>query len=63
MLFKIPEIIEYISQGITLKPGDIIATGTPAGVGLVSGVFLTHGDVVEAEIDKIGRLVNTVISE
>ncbi len=63
MVFKIPEIIEYVSQGITLKPGDIIATGTPAGVGLASGGFLRHGDVVEAEIERIGKLTNMVISE
>jgi 2-keto-4-pentenoate hydratase/2-oxohepta-3-ene-1,7-dioic acid hydratase in catechol pathway len=63
MIFKIPEIIEFVSQGITLKPGDIIATGTPGGVGLASGRFLKHGDVVEAEIERIGRLINTVISE
>lgn len=58
MVFKIPELIEYISSVMTLEPGDIIATGTPAGVGP-----LRHGDKVEAWIEGIGTLEEDVISE
>lgn len=62
MIFDIPTIINDLSQGMTLKPGDIILTGTPAGVGFASDppAFLNSGDVVEAEIDKIGILRNTI---
>ncbi len=58
MLFRIPETIQFITCQITLEPGDIIATGTPAGVG-----NLAHGDIVEVEIDGIGILSNTVRDE
>jgi 2-keto-4-pentenoate hydratase/2-oxohepta-3-ene-1,7-dioic acid hydratase in catechol pathway len=61
MIFKVDKIIEFITDGITLKPGDIIATGTPPGVALATGKFLKHGDVVEAYIEKIGILRNTVV--
>lgn len=56
LIFKIDEIIEFISQGITLRPGDIIATGTPAGVGVFQDppTFLRSGDIVEIGIDKLG---------
>ena len=63
MIFKIDEIIEYLSNGITLKPGDVISTGTPPGVGLASGKFLKAGDVIEAEISKIGVLRNCLVKE
>ncbi|WP_258085068.1 fumarylacetoacetate hydrolase family protein [Thermococcus thermotolerans] len=58
MIFKIPEIIEYVSGIMTLEPGDIIATGTPAGVGP-----LRHGDKVEAWIEGIGKLEEDVLAE
>ncbi|AEK73301.1 2-hydroxyhepta-2,4-diene-1,7-dioate isomerase [Thermococcus sp. 4557] len=58
MMFKIPEIIEYVSSIMTLEPGDIIATGTPAGVGP-----LRHGDRVEAWIEGIGRVEFDVLAE
>lgn len=58
MIFSIPEIIAFISRHFTLEAGDIIATGTPKGVGR-----LHHGDVVEVEIEKIGILRNPVIKE
>jgi 2-keto-4-pentenoate hydratase/2-oxohepta-3-ene-1,7-dioic acid hydratase in catechol pathway len=60
MIFDIPTLIETISRGITLYPGDIIATGTPAGVGmgLSPPVYLQSGDVVRIEIDHIGVLEN-----
>jgi len=63
MVFKIPEIIEAASDGLTLEPGDIIATGTPSGVGLGTGKYLRHGDVMEAWIESIGTLVNPVVFE
>ncbi|WP_338603148.1 fumarylacetoacetate hydrolase family protein [Sulfolobus tengchongensis] len=62
MIFKIPEIIEYASTDITLYPGDIISTGTPAGVGLGTGKYLKAGDVVRVRIEKIGDLQNNVVS-
>lgn len=48
---------------MTLLPGDIIATGTPAGVGAAQGRFLRDGDTVEVEIDGLGKLVNAVRGE
>ena len=51
MIFKIPQLIEYISSVMTLEPGDIIATGTPEGVGKIE-----QGDVIEAWIEGIGEL-------
>ncbi|MGL4606930.1 MAG: fumarylacetoacetate hydrolase family protein [Eubacteriaceae bacterium] len=62
MIFDIPTIISDLSQGMTLIPGDIILTGTPAGVGfaLDPPQFLKHGDVIEAEIEKIGILKNII---
>ena len=58
LLFKIPETFEYITQLFTMEPGDIIATGTPAGIGPV-----VPGDLIEATIEKIGTLTNKVILE
>ena len=58
MLFKVPELIEYISSVMTLKPGDIIATGTPPGIGP-----LRHGDKVEAWIEGIGTVDFEVLRE
>ena len=62
MIFKIPELLAFISQTSTLKSGDIISTGTPDGVGVFRDpkVFLKSGDVIEIEIDRLGRLRNTV---
>ncbi len=62
MIFDIPTCIATFSRGITLEPGDIIATGTPAGVGMgmTPQRWLKAGDVMEAEIDGIGVLRNTV---
>jgi 2-keto-4-pentenoate hydratase/2-oxohepta-3-ene-1,7-dioic acid hydratase in catechol pathway len=63
LIFDIPTLIETISRGITLFPGDVIATGTPAGVGLglKPPVFLKKGDVVRIEIDGIGTLQNAFV--
>ncbi len=63
MIFSIENIIEEISKGITLLPGDLIATGTPSGVGHSSKRYLRDGDVIEAEISGIGVLINPVKQE
>jgi len=62
MMFKIPRLIAELSKGMTLLPGDVIATGTPEGVGFARKPpeFLNDGDVMEVEIEKIGILRNTV---
>jgi len=62
MVFGVETIISFVSSAMTLMPGDIIATGTPAGVGLYRDpqVFLKEGDVVEIEIERIGLLRNVV---
>lgn len=62
LVFDIPTLIETLSAGITLEPGDVIATGTPAGVGLgfTPPRFLKKGDVVAIEVSGIGRLENPV---
>ena len=65
MIFDIPSLIETISRGITLYPGDVIATGTPAGVGMGMQPprYLAAGDVVRVEIDGLGAIENTFIEE
>jgi 2-keto-4-pentenoate hydratase/2-oxohepta-3-ene-1,7-dioic acid hydratase in catechol pathway len=65
LIFKVPQLISFLSQGITLEPGDVIATGTPAGVGIFRNppVLLKAGDVVEVEIEKLGTLRNTVVAD
>jgi 2-keto-4-pentenoate hydratase/2-oxohepta-3-ene-1,7-dioic acid hydratase in catechol pathway len=64
MIFKIESLIEYISAGITLQPGDIISTGTPEGVAAsTGGPFLKDGDTVEGSIERIGTLSNPVSAE
>ena len=62
MIFNIPRLIAELSKGMTLLPGDILATGTPEGVGFARTPpeFLKNGDVMEVEIEKIGTLRNTV---
>ena len=63
LIFDLPTLIETCSRGITLLPGDIIATGTPAGVGMGMNPprWLQHGDVVRIEIDGIGILQNRFV--
>lgn len=62
MIFDIPTLIASLSEGLTLEPGDILATGTPSGVGyaMEPPTFLKDGDEVICEIDGIGRLANPV---
>ena len=64
MIFRVAELIEFISASITLEPGDIIATGTPEGVGVfrTPPIFLKPGDIVEIEIEKLGLLRNPVVA-
>jgi len=64
MVFDIPAIIENVSEDITLIPGDIISTGTPAGVGIFRDppVVLKPGNVVECYIEKLGTIINKVIN-
>ncbi|WXG44981.1 MAG: fumarylacetoacetate hydrolase family protein [Promethearchaeati archaeon SRVP18_Atabeyarchaeia-1] len=66
MIFKIPFIINFISDAITLEPGDVISTGTPSGVGIYAKPkprLLEPGDVVEAEVESIGVLRNPIKAE
>jgi 2-keto-4-pentenoate hydratase/2-oxohepta-3-ene-1,7-dioic acid hydratase in catechol pathway len=62
MIFGVAEVVSYLSRFLTLEPGDVIATGTPAGVGFTRTppVFLRDGDLVEVEIEGIGCLANPV---
>jgi len=60
MIWNCYEVVAFISEYVTLEPGDVIATGTAAGVGGPKGIFLQAGDLVEAEIEGLGRLVNRV---
>jgi 2-keto-4-pentenoate hydratase/2-oxohepta-3-ene-1,7-dioic acid hydratase in catechol pathway len=63
MLFDVAEIIEQMSLGMTLEAGDIIATGTPSGIGMARTPreFLRAGDIVECEIEAIGTIRNRVV--
>jgi acylpyruvate hydrolase len=63
LIFGPAEVLAWLSRTMTLLPGDIIATGTPAGVGVAQGRFLHDGDIVEVEIDGLGALVNRVRGE
>ena len=62
MMFTVPKLLESLSEGMTLEPGDLLATGTPSGVGYAMDppCFLRDGDSVTCEIEGIGRLQNTV---
>ena len=65
MIFPIEELIHELSRGMTLIEGSVLLTGTPAGVGASRDPkrFLAHGDVVEVEIDHVGRLCNRVVED
>jgi 2-keto-4-pentenoate hydratase/2-oxohepta-3-ene-1,7-dioic acid hydratase in catechol pathway len=63
MIFSVREQISYLSHMLTLEPGDVIATGTPTGVGASRGVFLKPGDVMRATVEHIGELRNPVVAE
>ena len=63
MIFPVDVIIEWLSKGLTLEPGDVIATGTPEGVGMgrTPQEYLQDGDVVETEVEGIGILRNRIV--
>ena len=61
LIFNIAEQISYLSNILTLEPGDVIASGTPDGVGMGRGIFLKPGDIMVATIDGIGTLTNPVV--
>ena len=60
MIFSVAEIISFVSHLMTLEPGDVIATGTPHGVGMATGEFLQPGDRIECTIQGLGALTNTM---
>jgi 2-keto-4-pentenoate hydratase/2-oxohepta-3-ene-1,7-dioic acid hydratase in catechol pathway len=62
-IFPIAAVVAFVSDIVTLEPGDLIATGTPGGVGSASGTFLKPGDKVEAWIEGIGTLVSPIVAE
>lgn len=64
MVYKVPFLISYLSQFMTLEPGDVISTGTPPGVGMGQKppVFLRAGDVMELEIERLGRQQQRVVA-
>jgi 2-keto-4-pentenoate hydratase/2-oxohepta-3-ene-1,7-dioic acid hydratase in catechol pathway len=63
LIFAIPELIAYLSRCFSFEPGDIIATGTPLGVGFSRKppVFLQDGDLIEVEIERVGKIANRVV--
>ncbi|MFF1876633.1 fumarylacetoacetate hydrolase family protein [Leifsonia sp. NPDC058230] len=63
MLFGIPQLLEFLSQGMTLQPGDLVATGTPSGVGYVRTPprFLVPGDVVDVRIERVGSVTTPIV--
>ncbi len=63
MIFRVERLVEYISAICTLEPGDLIATGTPSGVGMARGIFLKPGDTVRVSIERLGVLENPVSAE
>ncbi|MEG3136069.1 fumarylacetoacetate hydrolase family protein [Rouxiella sp. T17] len=63
MIYDIYAQIEYLSSVMTLEPGDILATGTPSGIGAPSGTFLKPGDVMRLEIEGLGQIENRVVAE
>lgn len=60
MIYPVADIVSFVSHIMTLEPGDIIATGTPSGVAMATGNFLKAGDKIEASIEKLGTLANTL---
>lgn len=60
MIFSVAATVAWLSRTMTLKPGDIIATGTPAGVGGVQGIFLRDGSTVQVEVEGLGTVTNPI---
>jgi len=63
LIFGIPELVSYISGICTFEPGDLIFTGTPSGVGFMSGTFLAPGDVVTTSIEGLGTMTNRCVAK
>lgn len=63
LIFTVERLIAHLSGAMTLEPGDLIATGTPGGVGVMEGRYLSAGDVVRVEIDGIGAIENRIVAE
>jgi acylpyruvate hydrolase len=65
MIFRVPFIVSYISEIVTLEPGDVILTGTPPGIGntRTPQVFMKPGDIITVEIEGLGKLANPVVAE
>lgn len=60
MIYKVADIVSFLSHLMTLEPGDVICTGTPCGVAMATGEFLQPGDVIECTIEGLGSLKNTI---
>lgn len=63
MIFNVPKTLAFLSQIMTLEPGDLIFTGTPSGVGAMSGTFLQPGDVVTTRIEGLGEMRNRCVAK
>ena len=63
MIWKVPEIIAEMSKHVTLEAGDVLFTGTPAGVGMATGAYLKSGDLLTAEISGLGRLEVEIVDD
>jgi 2-keto-4-pentenoate hydratase/2-oxohepta-3-ene-1,7-dioic acid hydratase in catechol pathway len=65
LIFGVDRLIEFLSETVTLEPGDVIATGTPPGVGFARKppVFLKAGDLMEVEVEGLGILSNPVLAD
>jgi len=63
MIFSVPALLEFLTARVTLHPGDIVSTGTPEGVGDITGRFLQPGDSVRIELEEVGSLTNPVVAE
>ena len=63
LIFDVPHLIAYLSSICTLEPGDLIFTGTPSGVGVMSGTFLQPGDVVTTTIEGLGTMTNRCVAK
>jgi 2-keto-4-pentenoate hydratase/2-oxohepta-3-ene-1,7-dioic acid hydratase in catechol pathway len=65
LIFDVPSLVAFASIGLTLEPGDLILTGTPAGVGYARDpkISLTPGDIVEVRVEGVGSLTNPCVAE